>query len=125
MRSPRIIGHEALKAEMQAAARGEKPAPPDAAGMSFNSVESLARLLTPENRSLLATIRDRHPRSIAELGKMTGRAPSNLTRTLDKLVAAGLVRMETENRRKRPVPGVQHIRIEIDPFSTDDRLEYA
>lgn len=110
---------------MKAVARGERPAPSDAAEISFNSVEALARLLTPENRSLLATIRDRRPNSVAELAQMTGRAPSNLSRTLDKLVAAGLVRLETVDRRKRPVPGVRHIRIEIDPFSGNDRLEFA
>src|SRR5690606_111697 len=87
----RIISHEALKAEMQAVARGQKPAPPDAANASFNSVEALARLLTRENRSLLAISRDRKPQSIAELAKLTGRAESNLTRTLDKLGAMGLL----------------------------------
>ena len=107
---------------MRAVARGERPAPPDAAEMSFNSVEALARLLTRQNRDLLATIRDRKPQSIAELAKMTGRAPSNLTRTLDKLEAAGLLRMELVDRRKVPVPGVRRIYVEIDPFSTDDRV---
>lgn len=56
---------------------------------------------------------------------MTGRAPSNLTRTSDKLEAAGLVRMETVNRRKVPVPGIRRIRVEIDPFSTNDTLEFG
>ena len=113
-----------LEAEMRAVARGERPAPADAAEMSFNSVEALGRLLTPENRHLLATIRDRKPRSIAELGRLTGRAPSNLTRTLDKLEAAGLIRMQKVNRRRVPVPGVRRIHIEIDPFSNSDRLEF-
>lgn len=110
---------------MRAVARGERAAPPDAAAMSVNSIDALARLLTAENRRLLATIRDQRPGSIAELGRMTGRAPSNLTRTLDKLEAAGLVRMETVNRRKVPVPGIRRIRVEIDPFSTNDTLEFG
>jgi predicted transcriptional regulator len=119
----RIISHEALKAEMQAVARGEKPAPSDAATASFNSVEALARLLTPENRSLLAVIRDRKPQSIAELAKLTGRAESNLTRTLDKLGAMGLLTFETEGRRKVPTANIGRITVEIDPFGADDRLE--
>ena len=114
-----------LEAEMRAVARGERPAPDDASEMSFNSVEALARLLTPENRRLLATIRDRRPQSIAELAEITGRAPSNLTRTLDKLAAAGLVRIEVVERRKVPLPGIRSIRVEIDPYSTNDRLEFA
>ena len=51
-------------------ARGEKPAPADASKPSFNSVEAVVRLLTPDNRRLLALIRDRKPRSVAELVTM-------------------------------------------------------
>jgi len=123
MTKHRIISHEALKAEMQAVARGEKPAPPDAATSSFNSVEALARLLTPENRNLLAMIRDRKPRSIAELAQWTGRAEPNLTRTLDKLGAMGLLTFETKGRRKVPAANVARIVVEIDPFANNDRLE--
>ena len=57
-----------------AVARGERSAQADAAKWSFNSVEALVRLLTPENRQLLALIRDRKPKSVAELVQMTGRA---------------------------------------------------
>lgn len=49
----------ALEEEMGAVARGEKPAP--AAAPSFKSFEALARLLTPENRRLLAMIRNCRP----------------------------------------------------------------
>jgi predicted transcriptional regulator len=85
----------------------------------------LIRLLTPENRELMAVIRDRRPRSIAELAEMTGRAASNLTRTLAKLEAVGFVRMQTVNRRRMPVAAVRRLRVEIDPFSQNDRLEIA
>ena len=50
-----------LEKQMRAVARGERPAPPDADNPSFNSVDVLVRLLTPENRRLLALIRDRKP----------------------------------------------------------------
>ena len=56
-----------LREEMKAVARGERPAPADARKPSFNSVDALVRLLTPENRQLLALIRDRKPQSVAEL----------------------------------------------------------
>ena len=121
---PRIVSHHALKAEMQAVARGERLAPPDAGQPSFNSVEALTRLLTPENRALLATIRDRKPQSVAELATMTGRAASNLTRTLEKLCAAGLVHMQTTSgRRKTPTADIGRIVIEIDPYGQADKLE--
>jgi predicted transcriptional regulator len=114
-----------LEDEMRAVARGEKPAPADAARPSFESVEALIRLLTPENRRLLAIIRDREPQSINELAEITGRAAPNLTRTLAKLEAAGFVRMRTVKRRKVPTTAVHRIHVEIDPFSQNDRLEIA
>ncbi len=110
---------------MMAVARGQKPAPKDAAVPSFNSIEALMRLLTPANRELLATIRDRKPRSIAELAEMTGRAQPNLTRTLAKLEAVGFVRMRLVERRKVPTATVRRLHVEIDPFSQNDRLEIA
>jgi predicted transcriptional regulator len=110
---------------MMEVARGEKPAPKDAAVPSFNSIDALMRLLTPANRELLATIRDRKPRSIAELAEMTGRAQPNLTRTLAKLEAVGFVQMRLVERRKVPTATVHKLRVEIDPFSQNDRLEIA
>jgi len=121
----RVQRHDDLKREMMAVARGERPAPKDAAVPSFHSVDALMRLLTAENRALLATIRDRKPQSIAELAGMTGRAQPNLTRTLAKLEAVGFVRMQVVERRKVPVAAVHRLRVEIDPFSVNDRVEVA
>jgi predicted transcriptional regulator len=125
MVKPRIKSLRQLEREMRAVARGERPAPRNAAAPSFGSAAALLRLLTPENRALMALIRDRKPNSIAELAELTGRAPSNLTRTLGKLEDAGLVRMRTDKRRKVPVPAVRTLRVLIDPFSQKDELEIA
>jgi predicted transcriptional regulator len=110
---------------MRAVARGERAAPPDAAKPSFNSVDALVRLLTPENRRLLALIRDRKPGSVAALVQMTGRAQPNLTRTLAKLEAAGFITMKSVGRRKTPSAAIRKIIVEIDPFSKRDRLRVA
>lgn len=114
-----------LEREMRAVARGEKSAPKDAAVPSFESVGALMRLLTPENRELLAIIRDKKPQSIEELAQLTGRAASNLTRTLGKLEAVGFVELKGVERRKVPVATVHTFRIKIDPFSMNDRVEFA
>ncbi len=87
MTTYKIQGLRSLRDEMKAVARGERPAPADAARSSFNSVEAVVRLLTPENRALLAMIRDRQPQSVAELVQLSGRSQPNLTRTLAKLEA--------------------------------------
>ena len=121
----KIQSLRSLREEMKAVARGERAAPADAAKPSFNSVDALIRLLTPENRRLLALIRDRKPGSVAELAELTGRAQPNLTRTLAKLEAAGFIRMKTVGRRKAPSAAIRKIVVEIDPFSQRDRLRVA
>ena len=125
MRRYKIQSHQDLRDEMLAVVRGERAAPKDAALPSFNSVEAVTRLLTPENRELLALLRDKKPQSIAELAKLSGRASPNLTRTLAKLEAAGLVETRMINHRKVPVAAVKKLRIEIDPFAQNDKLEIA
>lgn len=52
----KIWSLHSLRDEMRAVARGEKTAPVDSASPSFESAETLLRLLNPENRSLLALI---------------------------------------------------------------------
>lgn len=125
MTEHRIVSHSELRDDMVAVARGEKPAPAWAGTHTFESVDALMRLLTRENRQLLALIRDRKPESIAELAEISGRAAPNLTRTLAKLEAVGFVRMRTVERRKVPTASVHSLRVEIDPFSQNDRLEIA
>jgi predicted transcriptional regulator len=125
MKRFKIQDLNSLEQEMRAVARGERPAPADAAMPSFNSVEAVVRLLTPENRRLLAIIRDRKPRSVAELVQMTGRAQPNLTRTLAKLEAAGFIKLKTIGRRKAPSAAIKKIVVEIDPFSNRDRMRVA
>ena len=125
MKHAKIQNLRALREEMKAVARGERPAPADARKTSFNSVEAVVRLLTPENRRLLLLIRDRKPQSVAELVALTGRAQPNLTRTLAKLEAAGFIRMKTVGRRKAPSATIKRIVVEIDPYSDSDRLRVA
>jgi predicted transcriptional regulator len=114
-----------LEAEMRAVARGEKRPPRDATQPSFESVDALVRLLTPENRKLLKTIRDAKPQSIAQLERLTGRKGPNLVRTLGKLAAIGLVQLRTQRRRTVPIVVVRKLRVEIDPYAMNDRVEVA
>jgi len=122
MAKPRIQSLSSLRAEMIAVAKGERKAPAHAARPSVHSAEVLARLLTPENRQLMLAIRDRKPDSVAKLAELTHRAPPNVKRTLDKLAAVGLVSFRTEGRKKAPRMAAKKITIEMDPFSTRDRI---
>ena len=70
----------------------------------FTSVESFAKVLSEKNRALLALIAERRPDSIDALATESGRARSNLSRTLRTMERYGLVRLEKGNGRKlRPV----------------------
>jgi predicted transcriptional regulator len=125
MKPLKIQSLASLRREMKAAACGERPAPADAGRPSFNSVAAVMELLTPDNRQLLAIIRDRKPRSVAELVQLTGRAQPNLTRTLAKLKAAGFITMKAVGRRKAPSAAIKKIVVEIDPYSDRDRMRVA
>ncbi len=125
MTKPKIQNFHSLMNDMRAVAKGEKLAPKDAGKISFNSAEAVVRLLTAENRQLLATIRDKAPQSIQELSELTGRAQPNLTRTLTKLEAMGLVKAQTKGKRKILTVQVKKIVFEIDPYSDRDTLRLA
>jgi predicted transcriptional regulator len=125
MTTYKIQSLRSLREEMKAVARGERAAPADAPRPTFNSVEALVRLLTPENRQLLALIRDRKPRSVMELVRLTGRAQPNLTRTLAKLEAAGFISTKAVGRRKALTTALKKIVVEIDPYSQHDRVRMA
>ncbi|OIQ94956.1 MarR family protein [mine drainage metagenome] len=112
-----------LKAEMLAVARGERPVPADAGGVSYESAGAVLRLLTAENRELLAAIDQTHPESVAALAKQLHRAEPNVSRTLSKLEACGLVRLR-QGKGKAKIPEVlaRRIRVDIDVFNTHDRI---
>ena len=109
MRRVRIQTLRSLIDEMKAVARGERRAPADAGAPSFDSVAALADRPTPENRRLLKVIREKRPQSVTALSRMTARAQPNLTRTLAKLQAAGLINMASRGRRKAPTVVVRRI----------------
>ena len=120
MTKPRIQSFHSLRDEMIAVAKGKRRAPADAHEATVHSAEVLARLLTLQNRQLMTIIRDRNPSSITELAKLTHRAAPNVVRTLDKLVALGLVYFLPDGRSKAPRVLAKKIIIEIDPCSAGD-----
>jgi predicted transcriptional regulator len=68
-----------------------------------------------ENRTLLRTIAERQPKSVTELATMTSQAEQNVLRTLNKLAAAGVVRLDKgEGRARRPVLAARKVHFEID-----------
>lgn len=115
-----------LKAEMISVARGERQAPREAGQISFESIEAVVRLLTPENRQLLATIDEKKPASVADLARMVGRAEPNVSRTLGKLVASGFVILHQGlGKAKVPEVVIHHLTVDIDVCRQADRVAVA
>ena len=79
----------------------------------LQSMESFAKVLSDRNRALFATIAETKPRSVNELAENTGRAPSNLSRTLKTMERYGLVLLEKGQGRTR-VPRVPYSDIVLD-----------
>lgn len=89
-----IMPYREIKARTIAIARGTyKPSPVDPK-IWFTSLKSLASVLSEDNQALLQAIREHDPESISELERITGRAASNLTRTLHMLERYGLVELQ-------------------------------
>ena len=89
-----IMPYREMKARSVAIARGRyKPAPGEPR-VWFASLKSLASVLSEDNQALLQAIREHNPESITELEEITGRAVSNLTRTLHTLERYGLVALK-------------------------------
>lgn len=115
-----------LRDEMKAVARGDIPPPADHPKVLFSSAAAVAQLLTPENRELLRLIRDERPSSIEALAQMSGKAQPNVSRSLEKLERAGLIRMHAgPGKTKQPEVIVRTVRIEIDVCGHDQMTAIA
>jgi predicted transcriptional regulator len=108
-----IASYAEMKARTLEVARGARRISAGEPKVWFTSTESFARVLSAGNRELLATIARRAPGSLDELAAMTGRAKSNLSRTLKTMAGYGLVRLD-RGERGRLKPAVLHDRIELE-----------
>ena len=94
-----IATFDQYKRRTLAIARGElKPSAGDPK-IWFTSIESFAKVLSERNRELLRVIAETKPESLTQLAAATGRAKSNLSRTLKTMERFGLVRFEKRKGR--------------------------
>ena len=108
-----IASYEEMKARTMRIARGEHRVASGEPKVWFTSTESFAKVLSAGNRELLRIIAEKAPSSLDELAQITGRAKSNLSRTLKTMEGYGLVRLE-RGERGRITPKVAHDRVELD-----------
>ncbi|MGH6955135.1 MAG: helix-turn-helix domain-containing protein [Caulobacteraceae bacterium] len=108
-----VASYEEMKVRTLAVARGERRVLADEPKVWFTSTESFAKVLSAGNRELLRVIAEKSPTSLDELAALTGKAKSNLSRTLKTMEGYGLVRLE-RGERGRIAPKVTHERVELD-----------
>ena len=108
-----IASYEDMKARTMAVARGDVRVTAAEPTVWFTSTESFAKVLSAGNRDLLRVIVEQAPSSLDELAGITGKAKSNLSRTLRTMAGYGLVRLE-RGERGRITPKVTHDRVELD-----------
>ncbi|MDT8273368.1 MAG: transcriptional regulator, partial [Desulfomonilia bacterium] len=86
-----------------AIARGDYIPRRDEPKIWFESLQSMAQVLSNENQELLRVIVKKKPASLKELEIATGRKSSNLSRTLKMMARYGIVELEKEQKSIRPI----------------------
>lgn len=100
-----IMSREEYQKRTIAIAKGTYKPKPHEPKVWFESIKSLAQVLSNENQMLLKIIAEKNPHSISELETLTGRKKSNLSRTLKTLAKYGIVELVKE--KNTIVPKVQ------------------
>ena len=78
----------------------------------FNSIQSLAQVLSDNNIELLKLMAEKKPESIQELADYTGKKPSNLSRTLKSFESYGFVQLVKNKRSIKPIVKAFEFKIE-------------
>ena len=108
-----IASYDEMKARTMAVARGERRMRRHEPRVWFTSMESFAKVLSDRNRALLALIAQAEPGSLSELASLSGRAKSNLSRTLKTMERYGLVELR-KGAGGTLVPRVAYTEIALD-----------
>jgi len=108
-----IISKEDYKQRTIAIAKGEYMPKKNEPKVWFESIKSLAQILSQENQKLLKLILQNKPKSITELEKLSGRKKSNLSRTLKTFEKYGIIELKREKRNLIPKVKATDFRVEF------------
>jgi predicted transcriptional regulator len=108
-----IAPYQTIKKRTLAIVRGEYKPSTDEPKVWFSSIESMARVLSTNNRLLLEIIAKSNPPSLTALAEMSKRKKSNLSRTLKTMERFGLVRLSKDGHG-HVVPKVTFDRLRFD-----------
>ena len=108
-----IITKDEYRKRTIAIAKGEYKPRKNEPKIWFESVKSMAQVLSNENQELLRLILEKKPHSLAELESISGRKKANLSRTLKTLERYGVVVLKKDNNRIVPVVKATDFKVEF------------
>jgi len=108
-----IMSRGDYKKRTIAIARGEYKPKKDEPKVWFESISSMAQVLSSENQKLLKVINEKKPTSLKELEIVTGRKSSNLSRTLKTMSRYGIVDLVKYNKSIKPVVKATDFKVEF------------
>jgi len=108
-----IISREGYRKMTIAIVKGEYKPRRDEPKVWFESLQSMAQVLSSENQRLLKIIVEQKPNSLKELEAVTGRKSSNLSRTLKLMARYGIVDLKKQNKSVRPTVKATDFKVEF------------
>ena len=114
-----IMPYQQFKKYTIAIARGQYKPKKREPTIWFESIKSLAQVLSNENQQLLQLIIDQEPDSIKELAEAAGRKSNNVSRTLKTLKRYGIVDLIPHRRTVKPVVLITDFTVEFGLSSTN------
>ena len=108
-----VISRDDYQKRTIAIAKGDYIPKKDEPKIWFESLGSMAQVLSNENQKLLKLILEHKPRSLAELERLSARKKSNLSRTLRTLERYGVVELPKQNGKLIPKVKATDFRVEF------------
>jgi predicted transcriptional regulator len=108
-----IMPYDQFKKYTMAIARGQYKPKKTEPKIWFETIKSLAQVLSNENQQLLQLIIDQEPDSIKELAEAAGRKSNNVSRTLKTLKRYGIVDLIPHKRTVKPVVLITDFTVEF------------
>jgi predicted transcriptional regulator len=108
-----IMSREDYRKRTIEIARGEYKQKKGEPKIWFESLQSMAQVLSKENQELLSIIKEQKPTSLKDLAMVTGRKRSNLSRTLKTMSRYGIVDLVKHKRNVMPVVKITDFRVEF------------
>jgi len=120
-----IMSWEDYKARTLALVKGEASQEVGEPKVWFESLKSVAQILSPENQRLLKTIIEKQPESLQEVASLTGRKLSNISRTLHTMERYEIVQLTKSQRKVKPTVLVTDFKVEFGLIPGSSSLLHA